>query len=148
MSLSIAENVALLTNKNNSVAYEALQALRKASEETDSVYLYMDRFSEMLDSDNAYIRTRGLTLLACNAKWDQARKINTIIHSYLKHIADVKPITARQCIKLLPMIAKAKPELKKLILSALLNADLSVYPGSMRPLVLKDIQQALKEIQP
>ncbi len=69
MSLSIAENVALLTNKNNSVAYEALQALRKASEETDSVYLYIDRFSEMLDSDNAYIRTRGLTLLACNAKW-------------------------------------------------------------------------------
>ena len=69
MSLSIAENVALLTNKNNSVAYEALQALRKASEETDSVYLYIDRFSEMFDSDNAYIRTRGLTLLACNAKW-------------------------------------------------------------------------------
>ena len=69
MSLSIAENVALLTNKNNSVAYEALQALRKASEETDSVYLYIDRFSEMLDSDKSYIRTRGLTLIACNAKW-------------------------------------------------------------------------------
>ncbi len=148
MSRSIAENVALLTNRNNSVAYEALRELQKASEETDSVYPYMDRFSKMLDSDNAYIRTRGLTLLACNAKWDQARKINEIIHPYLEHITDVRPITARQCIKLLPMIAKAKPELKEAILSALLNADLSVYQDSMRPLVLKDIQQALKEIQP
>jgi len=46
------------------------------------------------------------------------------------------------------MIAKENPELKETILSALLNADLSVYHDSMRRLVLKDIQQALKEIQP
>ena len=77
----------------------------------------------MLDSDNCYVRTRGLTLLAYNAKWDKDYKIDEIIDKYLRHITDVKPITARQCIKMLPIIAKYKPELRK------------------------DIQKALKEIQ-
>lgn len=65
----------------------------------------------------------------------------------MKPITDVKPITARQCIKLLPIIAKHKPELKNDIFSALHNADISIYEDSMQSLVYKDIQQALKEIQ-
>lgn len=44
----------------------------------------------MIDSDNSYIRTRGLTLIACNAKWDKDNKIDEIIDEYLKHIEDVK----------------------------------------------------------
>ena len=133
--------------KNNSVAYKALQELQKESEKTDCIYPYMDRLSDMLDSDNSYIRTRGLTLLAYNAKWDKDYKIDEIIDKYLKHITDIKPITARQCIKLLPVIAKYKPELREDILSPLYKADTSVYEDSMQPLVYKDIQKALKEIQ-
>ncbi len=147
MSFNIAEAFELLFDKNNTAAYKALQALQKESEETDRVYPYMDRLCDMLDSDNAYIRTRGLTLLACNAKWDKDYKIDEIIDKYLKHITDVKPITARQCIKLLPTIAKHKPELKNNILSALHKADISVYGDSMQPLVYKDISKALKEIR-
>uniref|UniRef100_UPI000AEB41BB hypothetical protein n=1 Tax=Enterocloster clostridioformis TaxID=1531 RepID=UPI000AEB41BB len=60
---------------------------------------------------------------------------------------DVKPITARQCIKLLPIIAKSKPSLKHDILSALHKANISFYDDSMQSLVYKDIQKALKEIQ-
>ena len=69
------------------------------------------------------------------------------LNKYLKHITDVKSITARQCIKLLTIIAKYKPELKNDILSALYKTDVSVYDDSMQPLVYKDIQKALKEIQ-
>jgi len=136
-----------LLGKNNNTAYKALQELQKESVETDCVYPYMDRLSDMLDSDNSYIRTRGLTLLAYNAKWDKYYKIDEIIDKYLQHITDVKPITARQCIKLLPVIAKYKPELKSDILSALHKADICVYEDSMQPLVYKDIQKARKEIQ-
>ena len=147
MALSIAETFELLFDKNNNVAYKALQNLQRESQETDCVYPYMDRLSDMLDSDNSYIRTRGLTLLAYNAKWDKDYKIDEIIDKYLKHITDVKPITARQCIKLLPLIARYKPELKTDILSALYKANICVYDDSMQPLVYKDIQKALKEIQ-
>lgn len=144
---NIRETFELLFDKNNNVAYKALQELQKESEETDCVYPFIDRLSDMLDSDNSYIRTRGLTLLAYNAKWDKEYKVDEIIDEYLKHITDVKPITARQCIKLLPIIAKHKPELKNDILSALNKANISIYDYSMQPLVYKDIQKALKEIK-
>ncbi|MEY8433002.1 SufBD protein [Lachnospiraceae bacterium 48-42] len=144
---NIEETFELLFDKNNNVAYKALQELQKESEETDCVYPFIDRLSDMLDSDNSYIRTRGLTLLAYNAKWDKEYKVDEIIDEYLKHITDVKPITARQCIKLLPIIAKHKPELKNDILSALNKANISIYDYSMQPLVYKDIQKALKEIK-
>ena len=147
MSLNIEETFESLLDKNNNVAYKALQKLQKESEETDCVYPYMDRLSDMLDSDNSYIRTRGLTLIAYNSKWDKDYKIDEIIDKYLKHITDVKPITARQCIKLLPIVAKYKPELRIDIISALHKADISIYEDSMQPLVYKDIQKALKEIQ-
>lgn len=65
----------------------------------------------------------------------------------MKHITDIKPITARQCIKLLPIIAKDKPELRNDILSALHKANVCIYDDSMQPLVYKDIQKALKEIE-
>lgn len=143
---NIEETFELLFHKDNNVAYKALQQLQKESEETDSVYPYMDKLSNMLDSDNSYIRTRGLTLLAYNARWDKDYKIDEVIDKYLKHIRDVKPITARQCIKLLPMIAKYKPDLREDIICALNDVDISFYGESMQPLVWKDIQKALKEI--
>ena len=147
MSMNTAETFELLFDKNNKVAYKALQELQKEREETDHVYPYMDRLSDILNSDNSYIRTRGLILIAYNAKWDKDYKIDEVIDDYLKHITDVKPITARQCIKLLPVIAENKLELKNDILSALQKADISFYDDSMQPLVYKDIQKALKEIQ-
>ncbi len=106
----------------------------------------MDKLADMIGSDNSYIRTRGLTLIAYNAKWDKDNKIDEIIDEYLKHIEDVKPITARQCTNLLPMIAKNKPELKEDIVTALKKADISFYAESMQSLVYKDIQNSLSEI--
>lgn len=147
MSTHIAEVFELLYHKNNNIAYKALQELQKESEETDQVYPYMEQFAKMLHSDNSYIRTRGLTLIAYNAKWDKDYKIDEIIDDYLKHITDDKPITARQCIQLLPMIAKNKPELKNDIICALSKIDVSIYTDNMRPLVYKDAQKSLEEIQ-
>ena len=147
MKINVEENFALLFDKNNSTAYKALQALQKECEESDKIYCYMDKLADMIDSDNSYIRTRGLILIAYNAKWDRDNKIDEIIDEYLKHIEDVKPITARQCIKLLPLIAKNKPELKSDIVSALKKADISIYADSMQPLVCKDIQNSLAKIE-
>lgn len=146
MSVNVVEIFELLFDKNNKVAYKALLELQKESEKSNCIYPYMDRLSDMLNSDNSYIRTRGLTLIAYNAKWDEDYKIDEIIDKYLQHITDIKPITARKCIKLLPIIAKHKPDLRNDILSALYKANLCIYDNSMQPLVYKDIQQALKDI--
>ena len=147
MAVNVVEIFELLFDKNNKIAYKALLELQKASEKTNCIYPYMDRLSSMLDNDNSYIRTRGLTLIAYNAKWDEDYKIDEIIDKYLQHITDVKPITSRQCIKLLPIIAKYKPELRNDILSALHKANICIYDSSMQSLVYKDIQKVVKDIQ-
>ena len=55
----------------------------------------MDKFIAMASSGNSYVRTRGLALIAHNAKWDVDDKIDGIIGGYLEHITDEKPICAR-----------------------------------------------------
>jgi len=147
MAVNIAEMYTLLFAKDNNVAYEALQQLQTESENANSVYLYMDKFIDMLDDKNAYIRIRGLTLIAYNAKWDTDYKIDEIIDKYLQHIVDIKPIVARQCIKLLPLLTSSKPDFCLDIISALQKADISIYADSMRPLVAKDIQNSLQKIK-
>lgn len=68
MSLNIAETFESLFDKNNNVAYKALQKLQKESEETNCVYPYMDRLSEMcLTVIIPYICIRGLTLIVYNS---------------------------------------------------------------------------------
>ncbi len=87
MEIKIEDNFSLLFDKNNNTAYKALQMLQKECEESDKVYCYMDKLADMIDNDNSYIRTRGLTLIAYNAKWDKDNKIdaNTYIISEYRH---------------------------------------------------------------
>ena len=47
---------------------------------------------------------------------------------------------------MLPTLAAHKPALKAEIVSALESADISGYRDSMRPLIEKDIESALRQI--
>ena len=143
----IREQISLLYSKNSDAGYAALKALQEASHEDRMVYAHINEFFDMLENKNSFVRTRGLTLIAENAVWDETGIVNRFFDSYLQHITDEKPITARQCIKLLPVIAQHKPELKKSMADALGAADLSCYKESMQPLVEKDIEEALAQIQ-
>lgn len=145
--MNIAEMMEKLMDTDANAAYEALKELAAASENSDVVYGYMNIFSKMISHKNSYIRTRGLILIAANAKWDTDNIIDEVIDEYLKHILDAKPITSRQCIKSLPQIAKYKPDLKEDIIIALEKADTSIYPDTMQPLVYKDITAALNKIK-
>ena len=135
--------VGLLRSPDNKAAYSALKALKGASEQSTALYTHIDDFIEMMRDPNSYVRTRGLTLIACNAKWDEAGKVDAVIDEYLEHITDKKPITARQCIKALAQLGEAKPNLVPRITFALRSADASRYPESMRPLVQADIRDVL-----
>lgn len=146
--LSVAEQVRVLRSSNNREAYRALQSLQETSDSDDAVYAHIDIFIEMMRDSNSYVRTRGLVLIACNAKWDEAGKIDGIIDEYLNHVTDDKPITARQCIKSLLKLSEAKPHLVPRIASSLRHADISRFADSMRPLVQNDICDALLALDP
>ncbi len=59
---------------------------------------------------------------------------------------DANPITSRQCIKVLPLVVKHKPDLKEFVVNALHKANPLIYKESMQSLIMKDIQKALKQI--
>ncbi len=101
---------------------------------------------EMLHDPNSYVRTRGIILIASNAKWDRDKRIDEIIDELLMHVMDEKPVTARQCIKVLPQIAASKCQLAECIMDALETANPQRYKSSMQPLICKDIQNALESI--
>lgn len=147
MSEKVEELLELLASRDNSQAYQALKALEEMSAESNCLYPHMDKFIAMASSGNSYVRTRGLALIAHNAKWDVDGKIDGIIDRYLERITDEKPICARQCIKLLPLLAEAKPALAPKIVSAPRDANVARYPDSMRPLVQKDIRDSLLAIE-
>lgn len=143
---NMMELVIGLLDKNDKTAYKCLKELMSASEQDNRVYQYFDTIADMINNENSYVRTRGLLLISANAKWDIDYKIDEIIDSYLQHIMDVKPITARQCIKALPNIAKYKPDLAADIVSALHKANPQRYADSMQSLVYGDIRTAIKMI--
>lgn len=136
-----------LWSKNTSEGYAALKELLALSDASNAVYRYMEQFIEKIDSENSYFRTRALALIVANAKWDADDKIDENIDAILSHITDYKPITARQFIKGLPVLARDKPDLRQDILSALRCADTLRYPFSMRSLVDADIRKAILEIE-
>lgn len=144
---SLRELVSGLFSKDNNAAYACLKRLLDESSASGAVYPYFDTFAEMLGSDNSYLRTRGMFLIAANAPWDVDNQIDEILPAYLALIEDDKPITARQCIQTLPDLARHKPDLAPQIRLALLGAKPGKYKPTMQPLVQKDIAQALQRIQ-
>ena len=136
-----------LKGNNHKAGYEIFKELVYMSEKNNSVYQYMDMFIEMMNHPtNSFLRTKCLSLIAVNAKWDNQNKINHIINDYLKHIEDEKTITARQCIQNTVIIAKYKPELIDEILLALENSH-KEYQESMQNLISKDKEKAIYMIR-
>ena len=143
----IAEQVERLCSRDAREGCRALRELLSVCERSNDTYPYLERFIEMTDSENSYIRTRGLLLVVANAQWDTAHKIDGALDRLLSHILDPKPISARQFIAALPKLVEAREDLRDDVVRALRQADASHYSSSMRPLVEKDIHAALTEIQ-
>ena len=136
-----------LTGKDAKDAYAFTQQIVEESRASDAWYPCFDCFAELLRHKNSLARNRAIAILAANARWDREGRFEALLDEFLSHVTDVKPITARQCVAALPEVAEAKPELLPRIRAALERADLSGYPDSMQPLILKDIMAALQRIE-
>lgn len=113
--MNIAEQMANLEHKDHSRAYDSLNVLLAESECGRAVYAYLDTFVRMLASPHSYVRNRGLSLIAANARWDETGRIAGILDTYLLALQDKKPVTARTCLKGLSKIVQARPELSRQI---------------------------------
>ena len=136
--------IAKLTLKDDKYACALADKIISESRETDEWYAYFDDFASLLDHPKSLVRNRALYILAANAQWDDENRFDAIIANFLTYITDEKPITARQCVKALAQVGLAKPQYIPRILSRLKSADLSEYKDSMRPLIEKDIAEAVQ----
>ena len=130
-----------LTSKDNKYAYAIADKIISESQDSDEWYEYFDDFASLLNHPNSLVRNRVLYILAANAQWDDENRFDAILDDYLAHITDEKPITARQCIKALAQVGKAKPQYIPRIIDCFHSANLSVYRDSMRPLIERDMAE-------
>ena len=137
----------LLTAKDDKAACACADRIVSESRESDVWYGCFDEFAALLRHPKSLVRNRALTILAANARWDENDRLDRILPEYLSHITDDKPITARQCIKALAELGRAKPKLIPEILPALQSADLSKYKDSMRPLIERDIRETAEMLR-
>lgn len=138
--------IAMLTSKDDKSACAYAEKIISESRETDEWYGCFDEFASLLKHPKSLVRNRALYILAANARWDDENKFDLILKDYLSHITDEKPITARQCIKALAEVGRAKPQFIPEIVSALRSADLSQYKDTMRPLIEKDIIETAEKL--
>ena len=142
----VQEIIAKLIVKDDKYASAVAERIISESQDTDKWYEYFDDFASLLNHPKSLVRNRVLYILAANAQWDDENRFDAILDDYLTHVTDEKPITARQCIKALAQVGKAKPQYIQKIMDYLYSADLTRYKDSMRPLIEKDMTEKEKAL--
>ena len=136
-----------LRDKDDKKAYELAKEINAKSAETNKYYELFDEFIAMLSEKSSYVRTRGFCLVCAQARWDVDGKIDAAFDNMSVLLNDEKPTVVRQCLSALHEVILYKPQLCERISKAVKNIDLSRYKDSMSPLIKKDADELLKEIE-
>ena len=75
----LEEDVRGLYSPDVKAAYASFLRLKAESEGGNAVYRFWDDFAGMMDSENSYVRTRDLLLIAENARWDADHKMDGVL---------------------------------------------------------------------
>ena len=139
--------LSMLTAKDTKQGYGAFLELEHLAEESDDLYLYTERFADMV-SDRAWaVRCRGFRLFCKQARWDDAGVIDRCLDQALTILEDEKPAAVRQALAVLLDVVPYKRELWPAIRQRVEVMDLNRYKDSMVPLIQKDMQRLLNAMQ-
>lgn len=139
--------VGMLEDKDTSAAYKALQELEWISDETGLVYIYTEKFVNMIKSDKYVIRVRGFRLLCKQAKWDSDNILDENIDTALHILNDGKPTAVRQALAALSDVVRYKPDLRETVKKAVSEINYLRYKDTMHGLIAKDISEVLSLIR-
>lgn len=144
---NIALWISMLEDKDISIAYKALQELERISEESGSIYAYIEKFVNMISSDKYVLRVRGFRLFCKQAKWDRDNILDENIDAALHILNDEKPTAVRQALAALSDVVRYKPELRQTVKKAVSAINYLRYKETMHSLLAKDMQKVLGLIQ-
>jgi hypothetical protein len=139
--------VATLTEKDDTVRYNAFLLLQANSRLFPLVYSHWEEIEKKLENPNSYQRSLGLMLIAENVKWDNDGKFSKTIDNYLICCADEKFITARQAIQGLANVVKATSKYDNKIIQALTVLSIDKYKENQQNLLKKDAANIMRMIE-
>lgn len=87
------------------------------------LYSKWDRFVDLLDSENAFMKSIGIRILSNLARVDTKNNFDKIFDKFYGLLNDESMVTAANLVDHSGMIAKAKPKLQNRITSRLLGID-------------------------
>ena len=136
--------LSMMEGKDTSKGFEALKELETISESTNALYLYMDKFIDMVKSKKYVIRVRGFRLFCKQARWDVDNVINQNIEEVLSILNDEKPTAVRQALSALKEVVLYKSELVDIIKERVLAIDYYKHKETMHSLIAKDIRELVE----
>ncbi len=128
------------------IAFVSISELCKEAKENPKVYHYMDLYFKMLSNRNPSLRRRGIIMIKACAKWDSKEKITQNFQSLAKLIKDRNKIVAVECIKCIPELVSAKPEIAPLAYNALTGVNVSELEEDTRPLLVSTLREAAAKV--
>lgn len=126
-----------ISSDNAKVKYRCAKVLRNLSDTNPEVlYPKWDFFVEMLESENTFLKSDAVYIIANLTRIDSGKKFERIFRNFYRLLDDKSMITAANLVKASPIIAKTKPELQSEITNRLLSID-ETHHGSECKNVIK-----------
>lgn len=135
---------AMLSDKNDKVAYEFAKQIAYESEISARYYDCLPEFASLLTHKSSYVRTRAFILCCCQSKWDTEGKLRAILPEMFALLHDPKPTVVRQCLNAVKEVIVYRPELCPEIRAEVETVDITKYKDSMSPLIRRDIASVME----
>ncbi len=131
-------------DKDETLRYNCVRVLWRAIDRQPALfYPYWDRFAPMIVSVNGFHRSSAAQFIALLSPVDTECKLDAILDRYLRLRDDPKVMVTHYFIGTLDRICRARPDLQKRVVTALLNIDRSRHTQQHKDLVKADILAAL-----
>ena len=136
-----------MADRDDKRAYAAFLELEALASKDPAVYGHFDELVAMMDAKSSYARTRGFLLLVACAAFDEEGRIEGAFGRMEELLHDEKPTVVRQCVRVVPRLADARPDMADRVRAALDSVDPGAYRDSMAPLIAADAARALEDIR-
>lgn len=124
------------TSDKPPIKYKCGKALMILSKENPKViYPKWDGFVKLLKSDNTFMKSIGITIIANLTRVDTKNKFDKIFERFYGLLDDESMITASNIAGLSGVIAQAKPKLQTKITNRLMNIDKTCHSLECRNII-------------
>lgn len=143
---TLSEVLKGISSDNAKVKYRCTKVLRNLSQTNPQVlYPKWSFFVEMLESENTFLKSDAIFIIANLTRVDSEKKFERIFRTYYGLLDDKSMVTAANLVKVSPVIAKAKPALQSGVTDKLLSIDETQHGFECKNVIKGHVILALAE---